>query len=266
MDRLVTIGGITKNRFIAFLDIMGVKKLLKTVGVDMVYALYAEIDDITKVYRDNKLIITYYSDSIMAATTDDSVAGYESLVLFCAQIEAYCIKNGYAVNGAISYGTITIDKERNIWLGEPLSWVYDLQNKLFFYGIVLDEQAYEKAKDIVLPVAFNLTIPELVTGMIIPIKKEGWIEMPCVNWFEFIGEKIGKENPYQDQIGPMRKYVRALYEKYKDAGGGYFYISNTEMVLKKWYDFLGERSGSTKWGNLILEDYVTGKHYNDGLI
>ena len=25
MDRLVTIGGITKNRFIAFLDIMGVK-------------------------------------------------------------------------------------------------------------------------------------------------------------------------------------------------------------------------------------------------
>ena len=90
--------------------------------------------------------------------------------------------------------------------------------------------------------------------------------MPCVNWFEFIGEKIGKENPYQDQIGPMRKYVRALYEKYKDAGGGYFYISNTEMVLKKWYDFLGERNGSNKWGNLILEDYVTGKHYNDGLI
>ena len=257
---------ITKNRFIAFLDIMGIKNLIKTEGVKKIYMLYAEIDDITKVYRKNNLIINYYSDSIMAATIDDSVDGYESLVLFCAQIEAYCIKNGYAVNGAISYGTITIDKERNIWLGEPLSWVYDLQNKLFFYGIVLDEQAYEKAKDIVLPVAFNLTIPELVTGMIIPIKKEGWVELPCVNWFEFIGEKIGKENPYQDQIGPMRKYVGALYEKYKDAGGGYFYISNTEMVLKKWYDFLGERNGSTKWGNLILEDYVTGKHYNDGLI
>ena len=252
---------ITKNRFIAFLDIMGIKNLIKTEGVKKIYMLYAEIDDITKVYRKNNLIINYYSDSIMAATIDDSVDGYESLVLFCAQIEAYCIKNGYAVNGAISYGIITIDKERNIWLGEPLSWVYDLQNKLFFYGIVLDEQAYEKAKDIVLPVAFNLTIPELVTGMIIPIKKEGWIEMPCVNWFEFIGEKIGKENPYQDQIAPMRKYVRALYEKYKDVGGGYFYISNTEMVLKQWYDFTGKDEESHRWGNLILEEYVTGRDY-----
>ncbi|MBQ2176153.1 MAG: hypothetical protein II453_14195, partial [Alphaproteobacteria bacterium] len=65
MDRLVTFGSIKKNRFIAFLDIMGIKKLLKTEGVDMVYALYAEIDDITKVYRED-LIITYYSDSIMA--------------------------------------------------------------------------------------------------------------------------------------------------------------------------------------------------------
>ena len=160
---------ITKNRYIAFLDIMGVKKLLETEGVAKVYSLYSEIDDITLVYKD-LLITNYYSDSIMAATVDDSTDGYEALVLFCARIEAFCIKKGYAVNGAISYGTITIDKERNIWLGEPLTWIYELQNKLFFYGIVLDEKAYEKAKDIVLPVTFNLTIPELVTGMIIPIK------------------------------------------------------------------------------------------------
>ena len=256
---------ITINRYIAFLDIMGMKKLLKTEGVGKVYTLYSEIDDITKVYRERHLIINYYSDSIMAATVDDSTDGYEALVLFCAQIEAYCFKKGYAVNGAISYGSITIDRERNIWLGEPLARVYELQKKLFFYGIVLDTNTYEKA-DIVLPVAVNLTIPDLITEMIIPIQKEGWVEMPCVNWFEFIGKKIGKENPYQDQIGPMRKYVRALYEKYTDAGGGYFYISNTEMVLKKWYDFLGETNKSTKWGNLILEDYVTGKHYNDELI
>ena len=205
---------ITKNRYIAFLDIMGIKKLLEKEGVAKVYSLYSEIDDITLAYKD-LLITNYYSDSIMAATVDDSTDGYEALVLFCAQIEAYCIKKGYAVNGAISYGGITIDRERNIWLGEPLARVYELQNNLFFYGIVLDTVAYEKA-DLVLPVAVNLTIPDLVTEMIIPIKKEGWVEKPCVNWFEFIGEKIGKENPYQDQIGPMRKYVRALYEKYKD--------------------------------------------------
>lgn len=49
-------------------------------------------------------------------------------------------------------------------------------------------------------------------------------------------------------------------------GGGYFYIANTEMVLKKWYDFLGEKNGSTKWGSLILEDYLTGRTYIDVLI
>ena len=40
-----------------------------------------------------------------------------------------------------------------------------------------------------------------------------------------------------------------------------FHTSNTEMVIKHWYDFLGEVNGSSKWGELILEDYVTGKHY-----
>ena len=43
---------ITKNRYIAFLDIMGVKKLLETEGVAKVYSLYSEIDDITLVYKD----------------------------------------------------------------------------------------------------------------------------------------------------------------------------------------------------------------------
>lgn len=251
---------MTRDRYIAFLDIMGMKNLLETEGVAVIHSLYSELDDITKVYKD-QLIINYYSDSIMAATVDGSVDGYQSLVLFCARIEAYCIQRSYAVNGAISFGSVTIDVERNIWLGKPLAWVYELQNKLFFYGVVLDDKAYEQAKDFILPIAVNLTIPYLVTGMIVPLKKEGWKELQCVNWFEFIGDKIGRENPYQDQIEPMRKYVKNLYEKYKDAERGYYYISNTEMVIKHWYDFLGERNGSSKWGNLILEDYLTGKTY-----
>lgn len=245
---------ITKNRFIAFMDIMGIKNLIKTEGVKKIYMLYAEIDDITKVYRKNNLIINYYSDSIMAATIDDSVDGYESLVLFCARIEAYCIEKGYAVNGAISYGSITIDTERNIWLGEPLASIYDLQNKILFYGVALDATAYEKAESFVLPIAVNLHVPDLVTGMIIPTRDMGWQEYPCVNWFEFICEKIG--DPYQNQIAPLRKYIRTLYEKYKDAGKGFYYISNTEMVVKQWYDFLGKVNDSEKWGNLILEDYL----------
>lgn len=255
---------INRNRYIAFLDIMGMKKLLETEGMTVIHSLYSKIDDITTIYKD-QLIINYYSDSIMAATVDDSVDGYQSLVLFCARIESYCIKNGYAVNGAVSFGSITIDEERNIWLGEPLAWVYELQNKLFFYGVVLDDNAWKQAKDIVLPIAVNLTIPDLVTKMIVPLKDEGWKELPCVNWFEFIGDKIGRANPYQDQIAPMRKHVKNLYEKFKYTGRGYYYISNTEMVIKHWYDFLGERNDSLKWGNLILEDYLTGKTYFETL-
>lgn len=255
---------IKKNRYIAFLDIMGMKKLLEVEGMAVIHFLYSEIDDIAKVYKD-QLVINYYSDSIMAATVDDSIVGYQSLVLLCARIEAFCIKNGYAVNGAISFGCITIDVERNIWLGEPLAWVYELQNNLFFYGVVLDDNARKQAKDIILPIAVNLTIPDMVTGMIVPLKKEGWKELQCVNWFEFIGDNIGRDNQYQDQIIPMRKYVKNLYEKYKDIGRGYYYISNTEMVIKHWYDFLGEVNGSTKWGNLILEGYLTGKDYFEKL-
>lgn len=245
----------TRQRFIAFLDIMGLKNLIKTDGIRSVYQLYSEIDEITRIYRTNNLIVTYYSDSIMAATLDDSIDGYQSLVLFCARIEAHCIKKGYAVNGAISFGSITIDRNKNIWLGKPLSSVYEAENNLFFYGIVLDNKAYNKAKDYILPVAVNLHIADLVTNMIIPLKNAGWKDCPCINWFEFIGDKVG--DPYQNQIAPLRKYIKTLYEKYKHVGRGFYYISNTEMVAKQWYDFAGQRNQSEGWGNLILEEYLS---------
>lgn len=78
---------------------------------------------------------------------------------------------------------------------------------------------------------------------------------PCINWFEFIGDKVG--DPYQNQIAPLRKYIKTLYEKYKHVGRGFYYISNTEMVAKQWYDFAGQRNQSEGWGNLILEEYLS---------
>lgn len=245
----------TKNRFVAFLDIMGTKNILASNnGAKGIYDLYTELDDATQIYRSD-LIVTYYSDSIIAASFDDTIQGFESIVLYCAMIEACCIRKGYAVNGAVSFGSITIDTKRNIWLGEPLSKVYEMQNRLFFYGIVLDEKAKNKSEEFgELPIAFTLHISDLVTEMMIPIKDEGWKMYSCVNWFEFISDKVG--NPYQDQIILLKNYIKLLYEKYKEAGRGFYYISNTEVVAKRWFDYLGKVNESTEWGNLILYDYL----------
>lgn len=247
---------MTKDRFIAMLDIMGFKALVKNEGVGRAYSFYQEVDDLAKQYAtDGDLLVTYYSDSIMAATKDKSAKCFESLAIFCAQIETYCIERGYAVNGAISYGEITIDIKRNIWIGEPLASAYDLLQKIFFYGIVLDQRAVNQSKDYTLVTCIALNISDFITEMAIPTKDKGWQSLSCVNWFEFVNL-----NPichcYQNQIEPLKEHFRALYEKNKDAGRGLYYILNTEILAKQWYDYLGKVNTSDSWGHLIFEDHI----------
>ena len=86
--------------------------------------------------------------------------------------------------------------------------------------------------------------------------------MNAINWMDYcmLREDGCGFVTYGEQIPTMKTYMTQLYEKYTDndtfGGRANYYILNTELVLRQWYDFAGERNQTTKWGNLLSDIYL----------
>lgn len=255
----------TRYRFVAMLDIMGASKLTKEEPDELGRILLESRDIIREHKYDDMLYFQAYSDSITIVTLNDEADSFEGIVRAAAVLERMFVRNGYAINGAISYGDITIDIENNIFFGNPVVVAHHIQENLFFYGIVLDKKASEK---------FNNDYPSvfchgngqmdsadmIINDIMIPYKKEGWQQTSLINWMDISVFNKGHLVTYEEQVPTMRQLMSQLYEKnvcfpnYGDRAN--FYILNTELVMKEWYDFSGRKCNRNGWGELIGGKYL----------
>lgn len=258
----------TKKRFVAMLDIMGSSKTVEK-DPDTLGRIMCECKKLIQDYRSSSnLFISMFSDSIMVLSKNDEVSSFEDLVYATAILERMFIQNTFAINGAISYGDITIEEGNDfVFYGKPVIDAHKIQEELLFYGIVIDEKAIEKmySYDEVLfcvSLCGGWSHPDMVIEMMCPCRSKGWQRHYTVNWMDFCvlnKEKSGFAT-YSEQIPQMKEYMTKLYEKYvcNDSYGerANFYILNTELILRQWYDFAGEVNGTSKWGTLLADSFL----------
>lgn len=259
---------LPKNRFVAMLDIMGFKKIVENEATSEVAAIFRQIYDRIKEkrYTDN-LHITHFSDTILIVSNDDSAESFEGVVNTAASFENMMIANGYAINGCISHGGVTTESGNSF--GEPISNAHIQQEDLFFYGITLDEKAEQKYEELASQeVLFSngygpFSTPDMIVCMMVPTKGCGWTNRYVINWMDVFSMEINASDKlltYDDQIPIIRKYIEKLYTKYVDneieACRANMYILNTELVLREWYDFTGEKTGRAKWGEPLFDNFL----------
>lgn len=258
----------TRKRYVAMLDIMGSSNTMRT-NPNAMGDILIECKKLIQNHRSlSNLYITMYSDSITVITKDDDVSSFEDITYASAIMERMFIQKTFAINGAISYGDITIDEgEDFVFYGEPVIEAHKIQEDLFFYGIVLDINAVNKMKSynqclFCVNLSGALSHPDMIIEMMCPCKSKGWNIMNAINWMDFcvLREDRCGFVTYGEQIPTMKTYLTQLYEKYtnNDTFGGRanYYILNTELVLRQWYDFAGERNQTTKWENLLFDMYL----------
>ena len=259
---------LPQNRFVAMLDIMGFKKIVENEATSEVAAIFRQIYDRIKEkrYTDN-LHITHFSDTILIVSKNDSVESFEGVVNTAASFENMMIANGYAINGCISHGGVTTESGNSF--GEPLANAHIQQEELFFYGITLDEKAEKKYEELARQhVLFSngygpFSTPDMIVWMKVPTKKTGWTDKYIVNWMDVFSMEINASNKpltYDEQIPIIRKYMENLYEKYVyntlASCRANMYILNTELVLREWYNFTGNKNGVSKWGEPLFDRYL----------
>ncbi len=249
----------TKERYVAMLDIMGFKSIVARRKPENIYKLFDKVyEEVNRQRSFKRLDITIFSDTIIIIADDGSIESYEDIVISSSHFVNLFIKDGYAINGAIAYGEVTYDKTKNICFGKPITNAHILQEDLFFYGVVLHDSVIEHKRSytrIPFNWGFRSTLGvDVIINLKVPIKSKGMQEYYCVNWCEGF---YPHNAIFQEQIKPVKECIKNIYRKNMKSGRGIFYIMNTEIVLKQWFDFTAIKNGFEGWGDMICEEVTT---------
>lgn len=245
----------TKQRFVAALDIMGFKSIVECNQASVVYNKLKDIYDVAfEAQKYTKLHFSIFSDSIFLITDDDSSESFEDIVVVASQFMRF-MKQGIAINGAIAYGNVTYDQERNIVFGRPINEAHLCQESLFCYSLVLMDSVINRISSYTENINF-LNKSDVILEQTPTYIKEGnnrqIVKCSIINWCEFYC--ISKPNaPFEEQVDEIRDSINKFYTNAKDNERATNYIKHTELMLKEWFD----NTNSTQKWELIEHDYLS---------
>lgn len=191
---------VTTERFVAFFDIMGFKDRVDKNSHEKVFNDLNQIKIIlTAIERgkyglgqEKKTIKTaIFSDSIILFSEDDSKSSLYAMALSCVGLISHAFNNDIPIKGALSSGKISADLKRSIFFGKPIINAHLLHEELYFYGIVLDENAEKKVKDFEIE-KMQTNFSKMFVRYSVPFKF-GKTNHYTINWPSFIEGYLRKE-------------------------------------------------------------------------
>jgi len=148
----------TCNRYIAYIDLFGFKdiiqndthneilkklEMLKKATENVDNELYENQKQLLKI-ESNQTKSVVFSDSIILFSRESTIEDFFKIISDSYSIRKMAIKNNIAIRVAISYGKITCDFEKSLFLGQPINDAFLLLEDLFYLSIILDYNAEKK--------------------------------------------------------------------------------------------------------------------------
>ncbi len=216
---------MTKNRFVAFIDILGFKNFVDTNthqqvlnSLKLVKKSLEEIEN-----REAEDLRTWiFSDSILVMSNNDTYSAADAIMISVCQIVEHSLKLGLLVKGVISHGKFTADFENSIFFGKPLIDSYLLQEEIKLSSIVL-HHTFEKK------VSQFTQRPKLFDGgrtlhFNTPLQN-GSVNHLHLNWMEYYSFCGIDDKQKQKEIDKHTKSLKKLY--FTVSGRSRVYIDNT---------------------------------------
>jgi hypothetical protein len=213
---------ITKNRFLSFLDFMGFKEFVLKNPHDEVFKIMNEISGFVKsinsaklsdAFKNKKAFTINFSDSIFLFSEDDSQESFEIFTMANFWLFGHIISRSIPLKGAIAYGLISVDIDNQLYFGQPIIDSYQLQDEIFYYGIVA-HHSFEKnlinyKQNNVKALYFEAKTP----------LKSGSIEHVNLDWslgYKIAMEKKGDKIDLIEKIKSFRTQASGYPRKYID--------------------------------------------------
>lgn len=194
-------------RTVAFLDILGFKKLLRQLGTNALATKYrnATTMALRSIAQATSQInstaprlfpqsthsspfceVKIFSDSIILFSLDDTYVSCERLLYFTWRAQQAFLAHDLLVRGGVAFGEIEVDHQNQIYLGDALTNAYELESSQDWSGIAIDDSVENK-----FPAMASLSRQgKYVTQYDVPLKKAPTKKMPVINWrYELVLEK-----------------------------------------------------------------------------
>lgn len=222
---------ITTERYVAYFDIMGFKKMLNESTNTKIYNKFVMlINDIrNRVQLHNRIEFTIFSDLIMIISKDKNLKSFNQLVDASLMLIQDTLKKcNWGMNGCISFGSVTYDKEKNIFLGQPIVDAYLMTEDIEFYGVIVYKTAISAVKEYI-----EAKVKEGAESHWENLFKEerlhfksGHYSQYHMRWFDYNEVKIFDKQQ-------SNKFYLDMLEKLKNTtfGRGRRYIEYTEDII-----------------------------------
>lgn len=140
------------DRYVACLDVMGIRARLRTQGVDGVAAMYAGIVGYVEVLKSAAAVGAGPLGTIQFFQGIEVAVFSDSIFLFSSGLDFYidgisqlsnlifqqCLARDVPISGGIASGRTVVWPERGVYVGDGIVAAYELQNKIDIIGVVAD--------------------------------------------------------------------------------------------------------------------------------
>lgn len=214
---------VKTKRYVAFLDVLGFKDYVLRHSIDDVYKRLQILNGFRpeegeKDYdsdEEKRITFRIFSDSIFIFTRDDGFVTLRHFLSYVKRVIRNALRREIPLKGAIAYGDIVVDEERNLFCGQPIIDAYLLEEDLQYMGVVF-HHTFEVAYN-------NLSAPQ-------HNRIQGWIkEEPTL--FKY-GKRIHLNLDYRtsgSKVFDLTDYVKN--QRFYSSGDARKYIDNTlEMI------------------------------------
>jgi hypothetical protein len=216
------------ERWVACLDIMGVKKLIKEEYWLRVFDVYAEaMNNYRRDAFDGHLIrrITF-SDSFILYAIDGSALSYRAIDSFVRHFFVSLISKKIPIRGAMSFGELYADDANALYFGKALVEAYKTSECQDWIGYVLCDTASVQLKKVGLPANERLNYAEY------PVPFKSYENEKVVRYERLLPSFIIGESPSMKGQERCRKALMSMAKEYKGAGIERKYRNTLEFLDK----------------------------------
>ena len=209
----------TKDRFVAFLDIMGFKdRVARNEHDDVLKELeifQSNISQYVSYHRDANIHIALFSDSILIYSQDDESSSLHALADITSHIMMYAIQQEKPIplKGAIAAGRMTCNQTKQLYFGQALIDAYLLEENVKYYGVLVHHSAERYIQNNYFPEFRDIKAP----------LKSGEISHYELRWYDTaINPEVEEQKRVEDCLANLRLTVSDEPRKY---------IDNTQKVI-----------------------------------
>lgn len=200
----------TKNRYLAFIDILGFKAIFdklgdpEMLGDQMSVMLQSsirsalsranvEVDDDSDLNVLSDIKVYQFSDSIVLYTEDDSHDSLMNIIITLNLLFAQSIIRGFPLRGALTQGKLYV--KGSVVVGDALIRAYKLESRQEWAGLVIDCELQDTELQLLLE---QKLVIECEVSMKDELDKTKILQEKqiVINWPQYCGTKISSEEEF----------------------------------------------------------------------